>query len=62
ISKSIKNKLKNGNIEDIYVDPPLGYVLLKEKPDMKIILDMKKIDNHESMMKDVFDNTIFSGQ
>lgn len=54
ISKNIKNKLKNPNMDEIDVDPPLGYVLLKERPDMEIILERKKFDDHESMMKEVF--------
>lgn len=54
ISKSIKNKLKNGNIECLDLDPPLGYVLIKERLDMKIIIEMKKFDDHESMMKEIF--------
>ena len=58
ISKSIKKKLNNENLEDIDVASPLGYVLLKEKPDMKINVEIKEFDDHESMMKEVSCNTI----
>lgn len=54
ILKKVKNKLKNVNLTDIDVSPPRGYVLLKEKPNVKIILEMKTVGNHDNMMKEAF--------
>lgn len=53
ISKSINNKLKNENIECLDVNPPLGYVLLKEILGVKIIIEMKNFADHESMMEEI---------
>lgn len=58
ISKSIKNKLNNEYLDGINVEPPRGYVLLKEKPNMKINVVIIEFDDHESMIKEVSCNTI----
>lgn len=54
ISNGIKDKLKIDDLDGINVEPPLGYVLLKERPNMKINIEIKEFDNHENMMDAVF--------
>lgn len=54
ISKGIISKLKIEDLNGINVEPPLGYVLLKERPKMKINIEIKKFDNHKSMMDALF--------
>jgi hypothetical protein len=47
-------KLNLQNLDGINVEPPFGYILLKEKPKMKILIKRKNLDNHYERLHEVF--------